>query len=108
MKTLRTLSLAAATALTVAAAGTAEARDQIRIVGSSTIYPFASYVVEELGVTTAHPTPVIESTGSGGGLKLFCAGVGLDTPTSPTPAAGSRSANSNGAGTTGSGPSPRR
>ncbi len=60
--------------------GTAQARDQIRIVGSSTVYPFASYVCEEFGATTQYPTPVIESTGSGGGLKLFSQGVGLDTP----------------------------
>jgi phosphate transport system substrate-binding protein len=60
--------------------GVAQARDQIRIVGSSTVYPFASYVVEEFGATTNHPTPVIESTGSGGGLKLFSEGLGLDTP----------------------------
>jgi len=61
-------------------AGPAQARDQIRIVGSSTVYPFASYVVEEFGVTTQYPTPVIESTGSGGGLKLFSEGVGERTP----------------------------
>ncbi|MEF8792889.1 PstS family phosphate ABC transporter substrate-binding protein [Thiohalorhabdus sp.] len=79
MSKLRTLGLAAAGALALTA-GTAEARDQIRIVGSSTVYPFASYVVEEFGATTDHPTPVIESTGSGGGLKLFCAGNGMDTP----------------------------
>ncbi len=60
--------------------GTAQARDQIRIVGSSTVYPFASYVTEELGATTKYPTPVIESTGSGGGIKLFSEGVGLNTP----------------------------
>ncbi len=58
----------------------AEARDQIRIVGSSTVYPFASYVAEELGATTNLKTPVIESTGSGGGMKLFCAGANMDTP----------------------------
>ncbi|MCS3903965.1 phosphate transport system substrate-binding protein [Methylohalomonas lacus] len=58
----------------------AEARDTIRIVGSSTVYPFASYVTEEFGATTDYSTPVIESTGSGGGLKLFCAGDGMDTP----------------------------
>ncbi len=58
----------------------AQARDQIRIVGSSTVYPFASYVAEELGSTTRLKTPVIESTGSGGGMKLFCAGNGMDTP----------------------------
>jgi len=61
-------------------AGPAQARDQIRIVGSSTVYPFASYVTEEFGVTTKYPTPVIESTGSGGGFKLFSEGVGPDTP----------------------------
>lgn len=58
----------------------AEERDQIRIVGSSTVYPFASYVTEEFGATTDYKTPVIESTGSGGGLKLFCEGDGMDTP----------------------------
>ncbi len=56
------------------------ARDQIRIVGSSTVYPFATAVAEQFGRSTPFKTPVIESTGSGGGLKLFCAGVGLDTP----------------------------
>lgn len=57
-----------------------QARDQIKIVGSSTVYPFSSYVAEELGVGGKFPTPVVESTGSGGGFKLFCAGNGLDTP----------------------------
>ncbi|GGB54074.1 phosphate ABC transporter substrate-binding protein [Tistrella bauzanensis] len=56
------------------------ARDQIRIVGSSTVYPFATAVAEEFGKTSGFPTPVIESTGSGGGLKLFCAGVGTQFP----------------------------
>ncbi|MHB0776402.1 PstS family phosphate ABC transporter substrate-binding protein [Halomonas sp. WWR20] len=60
--------------------GVAEAREQVRIVGSSTVYPFASYVAEEFGATTNNPTPVIESTGSGGGLRLFCNGVGEGTP----------------------------
>lgn len=55
-------------------------RDQIRIVGSSTVYPFAGYVAEEFGATTDHPTPVVESTGSGGGMKLFCRGVGESHP----------------------------
>lgn len=61
-------------------AGVAQARDQIRIVGSSTVYPFASYVTEEFGAVTDYPTPVIESTGSGGGIRLFCNGVGEGTP----------------------------
>ncbi|MDX5377860.1 MAG: substrate-binding domain-containing protein [Halomonas sp.] len=60
--------------------GVAQARDQIRIVGSSTVYPFASYVTEEFGAVTEYPTPVIESTGSGGGIRLFCNGVGEGTP----------------------------
>ncbi|NOY00532.1 MAG: PstS family phosphate ABC transporter substrate-binding protein [Verrucomicrobia bacterium] len=51
-------------------------RKQIRIVGSSTVYPFSSYVAEEFGETTDHRTPIVESTGSGGGHKLFYAGVG--------------------------------
>ena len=58
----------------------AVARDQIRIVGSSTVYPFATVVAEEFGRNTPHKTPIIESTGTGGGLKLFCAGVGVDHP----------------------------
>lgn len=53
---------------------------QIRIVGSSTVYPFSSYVAEEFGATTDYSTPVVESTGSGGGMKLFCGGDGPDTP----------------------------
>jgi phosphate transport system substrate-binding protein len=59
---------------------TANARDQIKIVGSSTVYPFSSSVAEELGATTGFKTPVVESTGSGGGMKLFCAGMGMETP----------------------------
>ena len=62
------------------AAGVAEARDQIRIVGSSTVYPFSTAVAETFGKTTKFKTPVVESTGSGGGLKLFCAGIGTDHP----------------------------
>ncbi len=72
-------------AVAVVATGTiitaqAQGQEQLRMVGSSTVYPFASYVAEELGATTEYDTPVIESTGSGGGLQLFCAGNGPDTP----------------------------
>ena len=56
------------------------ARDQIKIVGSSTVYPFSSSVAEELGSTTKFPTPVVESTGTGGGMKLFCSGADINTP----------------------------
>jgi len=68
------------TASLLMAATAAQAGEQIQIVGSSTVYPFSSYVAEELGATTKIKTPVVESTGSGGGMKLFCAGAGLDTP----------------------------
>ena len=61
-------------------AGIAAARDTIAIVGSSTVYPFATVVAEQFGKTTQFKTPKIESTGSGGGLKLFCAGVGVEHP----------------------------
>ena len=65
----------------IAVAGSAaEARDQIRVVGSSTVYPFATVVAEQFGKTSQFKTPVIESTGSGGGLKLFCSGVGVEHP----------------------------
>ncbi|MFC7454966.1 PstS family phosphate ABC transporter substrate-binding protein [Insolitispirillum peregrinum] len=73
-------TLALAVLATVATAGAAEARDTIRIVGSSTVYPFATVVAENFGKSTSFKTPVIESTGSGGGIKLFCAGVGTEHP----------------------------
>jgi phosphate transport system substrate-binding protein len=74
----KTFGLAALAAVTFA--GVAEARDQINIVGSSTVYPFATVVAEQFGKTSGFKTPKIESTGSGGGLKLFCAGVGVEHP----------------------------
>lgn len=60
-------------------AGPALARDQIRIVGSSTVYPFTTTVAENFGKTSGMKTPVVESTGTGGGMKLFCSGAGEDT-----------------------------
>jgi phosphate transport system substrate-binding protein len=60
--------------------GVASARDYISIVGSSTVYPFATVVAEQFGKSSQYKTPKIESTGSGGGLKLFCAGVGVENP----------------------------
>ena len=59
---------------------TAIARDHIEIVGSSTVYPFSTVVAETFGKKTKFKTPKIESTGSGGGMKLFCSGNGIDTP----------------------------
>ena len=72
---LLTASLVALTAVPAFAA-----RDQIRIVGSSTVYPFTTAVAEQFGKSTGMKTPVVESTGTGGGFKLFCSGLGEDTP----------------------------
>jgi phosphate transport system substrate-binding protein len=74
----RALGLLAAAGLL--AAVPAGARDQIRIVGSSTVYPFATAAAEEFGRSSEFKTPIIESTGTGGGMKLFCAGVGVEHP----------------------------
>ena len=77
------ISLVAASAIALAACGASGGgdgtRDRVRVVGSSTVYPFATAVAEQMsadGVTA----PVIESTGTGGGMKLFCAGVGASHP----------------------------
>ena len=58
----------------------AASRDSVSIVGSSTVYPFATVVAERFGRSTNFKTPTIESTGTGGGLKLFCSGLGANTP----------------------------
>ena len=55
------------------------ARDQISITGSSTVYPFSTVVAERFG-ETGFRTPVVESTGTGGGMKIFCKGIGTNTP----------------------------
>ena len=70
------ISVAFGSATTVNAQG----RDVVSIVGSSTVYPFATVVAERFGRSTGFKTPKIESTGSGGGLKLFCKGLGAGTP----------------------------
>jgi len=67
-------------AISIGTTGALAARDYISIVGSSTVYPFATVVAETFGKTTSYKTPKIESTGSGGGFKLFCAGVGVQHP----------------------------
>jgi phosphate transport system substrate-binding protein len=79
MKTVLGAGLAA-TVLYVSLAYSQAARDYISIVGSSTVYPFATVVAEQFGKTSKFKTPKIESTGSGGGIKLFCAGVGVQHP----------------------------
>ncbi len=69
------ISLAAIIAITGA-----NAREQIQIVGSSTVFPFSTAVAERFGQTSDFRTPIVEATGSGGGLKLFCEGLGENTP----------------------------
>ena len=56
------------------------ASNKIKIVGSSTVYPFTTVVAERFGKETKFDTPIVESTGTGGGMKLFCAGVGPNSP----------------------------
>jgi len=81
----KSLALCTATGLAVASsallgATAAQARDQLHIVGSSTVFPFSTVVAEQFGKAGQFKTPVVESTGTGGGIKLFCAGAGEDTP----------------------------
>ena len=77
---LSTIGVTGALLLTATSVLAQSARDQISIVGSSTVYPFATVVAERFGQTTSFKTPKIESTGSGGGMKLFCGGVGVQFP----------------------------
>lgn len=63
-----------------ASAAYAQTRDQIRIVGSSTVFPYTQAVAEQYGAATGNPAPVVESTGTGGGMQIFCGGVGPDYP----------------------------
>ena len=79
------LTLVIATALTATTSLSstntfAAGREYIEVVGSSTVYPFSTVVAETFGKKTKFKTPKIESTGSGGGFKLFCSGNGIDTP----------------------------
>ena len=66
--------------LTVCAlAGSAYARDNVQVAGSSTVLPYASIVAEAFGENFDFPTPVVESGGSSSGLKRFCEGLGENT-----------------------------
>ena len=85
-------SLAAAAAAIVIPAQAQSARDSINIVGSSTVYPFTTTVAEQFGRAGKFKTPKVESTGTGGGIKLFCNGIG---PQHPDVANASRRMNAN-------------
>lgn len=80
----QTIAVTIICAVIAAASGTVFAqgsgRDRISIVGSSTVYPFSSAAAEAFGKDGRHKTPIVESTGTGGGFKLFCTGVGSDSP----------------------------
>ncbi len=75
-KTLSSLLLIVALALPAEA----NTRSTTHIVGSSTVFPFAAVVAEQFGRKKGNKTPIVESTGSGGGLKLFCSGIGGQHP----------------------------
>jgi phosphate transport system substrate-binding protein len=72
----------AATALATLgpSAAVAQTRDQIRIVGSSTVFPYTQAVAEQFSSITGLKAPVVESTGTGGGMQIFCGGVGPEHP----------------------------
>jgi len=67
-------------AIAALSATAAAARDEIRIVGSSTVFPYTQAVAEQFANMTGAPSPVVESTGTGGGMKIFCQGIGESFP----------------------------
>ena len=78
--TIRTLLLAMSLVAVAPLQAASGARDSISIVGSSTVYPFSAAVAEQYGKTGKFKTPKVEATGTGGGIKLFCGGVGPKFP----------------------------
>jgi len=71
---------ASALAVVSASVATAQSRDQIRIVGSSTVFPYTQAVAEQFANTSGAPSPIVESTGTGGGMQIFCGGIGEQHP----------------------------
>ena len=84
MRSIRTVAALTLSTLALAACGSGEsssgARDFVRVVGSSTLYPFATAVAENAAKAAGIKSPVVESTGTGAGMKLFCAGLGAQHP----------------------------
>ena len=79
--TAKVLLASALVSITIGSTADAQSgRDYVYVVGSSTVYPFSTVVAERFGRSSEFKTPKVESTGSGGGLKLFCDGVGVDYP----------------------------
>ena len=78
---LKSLTMAATVAVAAfSVAGVAHARYQISIVGSSTVFPYTQAVSEQFANETGSPAPVVESAGTGGGMKIVCGGVGAEHP----------------------------
>jgi phosphate transport system substrate-binding protein len=84
---VKSTTLAGAIALALAGAASlfatgadAQTRDRIQITGSSTVFPFTTAVAERFGQRPGARTPIVESTGTGGGMRIFCSGVGVNTP----------------------------
>lgn len=69
-----------ALALAAVSATAATARDEIRLVGSSTVFPYSQAVAEQFANNTGAPSPIVESTGTGGGMQIFCGGIGEGHP----------------------------
>lgn len=80
MRKLSLVTAVLATTLAGSAALAQSGRDYISVVGSSTVYPFTTTVAEQFGKAGKFKTPKVESTGTGGGIKLFCGGVGVQHP----------------------------
>lgn len=74
---MKTLLLSTALVFSLTTLASAEA---IRVVGSSTVFPYSQAVAEEYSARTGNPSPIVESTGTGGGFKAFCSGIGPGTP----------------------------
>ncbi|TCM83552.1 substrate-binding domain-containing protein [Rhodovulum steppense] len=71
---------ASALAIAAISATAASARDQISIVGSSTVFPYTQAVAEQFANDTGMSSPIVESTGTGGGMQIFCNGIGEGFP----------------------------
>ncbi|MCK0070430.1 PstS family phosphate ABC transporter substrate-binding protein [Kordiimonas laminariae] len=80
MTNLKLMAVALISTVILSSEALAQSRNQIRVVGSSTVFPFSTAVAEEFGRTSSYKTPIVEATGTGGGFKLFCNGIGTKYP----------------------------
>ena len=80
MKSALLAGVALAVTAGLAGPSYAQSRNEIRIVGSSTVFPYTQAVAEQYAGMTGNPAPVVESTGTGGGMQVFCGGVGTGFP----------------------------